>query len=272
MKGEQAGQVFAAETSLVFLNQPTIQVSEAFVNGVVKFCCNFIGGELNGKNILTDCPRFADRLRILEEQLIKKYNLIKELRQIFGKPIPRPFSVVLNKPPETVALICLSNSKFVFADSQSRPNIERPYLIIHEAIAGLLNRLKEIWPETSDAKKEQSSDVSCLTVVAQPTVRTSGQKLDKKKFTNDEPMCAGGRDAECSGQNTFNSSWNELSAQEIINWQNKIEQLLIMQNLEIRKLNEKITHFMKSVQGSEQPFEHSVTSSSLTSDLPVFVS
>ena len=204
--------------------------------------------------------------------------MIKELRQIFGKPIPRPFSVVLNKPPETVALICLSDSQFVFADSQSRPNFKRPYIIIHEAIAGLLNRLKEIWPETSDAKKEQSSDVSCLIVVAQPTAQTSGQKVDKKKTTSDEATSAGGNDAGFSCQNTHNSSWNELFALEIINWQsksertwNKIEQILITQSQEIRKLNEKIDNFIESVQRSSQPLEQHSLISSESSDLPVLV-
>ena len=127
---KSACSVIASEMSLALLHLQTINAKEQFLDKVLLNCSNFKCEHLDVQDILKDCRRFNLGLRVIDVKQMSIHEFEYELGNfVFGHRAQMPFSLILTKPPETVALICLSESNFLFFDSHPRKRFNGAYLV-----------------------------------------------------------------------------------------------------------------------------------------------
>ena len=153
VESKSACGVIALEMSLNLL-QPSATVSEELLDKVLLFCSNIECDHLDVQDVLKDCRRFALGLHVMDVKQMEAQNLEGELRTYLTENrLQMPFSVIITNPPETVALICLSNSNYIFFDSHPRPNFRTAHTICYGSLHSAQRRIAALLPKPDNMEE-----------------------------------------------------------------------------------------------------------------------
>ena len=145
---QSASGVIALEMSLNML-QPLSVISDKLLDKIFLKCSNIEYDQMDVRDILNDCRRFSLGLRVLDEKQMPVQHLQGGLRKFLSDNRSKlPFSLIITKPPETVALIWLSELEFLFFDSHPRPNFIGAHAIAFESLRLVENHIATLWPES----------------------------------------------------------------------------------------------------------------------------